>query len=431
VTGTPEILVAQDALDAMVAAGLAALPRETGGILAGYRTDRGIVVTRAVVVPDAASTGLGYLRRQRPASAELATLRATAPKIVGYVGEWHTHPADQPPSQTDIASFRRTAQSTTDHVALVVLPFARGRAQALRPLVGHRVGRFRHAVTSPAVARVTPTTSAELEARGHAATTSSKEPPRMTTPPESPRTFDLRNAFVGHTKMMAAALDIVHSATAHGPTIGDASEDSWLSMLQEFMPTRYCVTKGFVVDSEGNSSDQIDVIIHDRHFSPVFCAPGGVQFVPAESVYAVFEIKQDLSREHVQYAADKAASVRRLHRTSAPIRQLSQSATAKEPPRIQAGLLASRNGWAGFGNPLVSALSSLADDGRLDLGCVLDTGAFEVPEGAPASDMESASEDVGLAWFLMRLVARLNAMGTIPAIEVAAYTAPLVHPAEP
>ena len=161
---------------------------------------------------------------------------------------------------------------------------------------------------------------------------------------------------------------------------------------------------------------------------PVFSLPVGAPYVPAESVYAVFEIRQELSKGNVEYAADKAASVRHLHRSSAPIRQLSQAAAAKEPPRILAGILATRNGWAGFGSPLVSSLSSLTDDGRLDLGCVLDSGAFEVPEGSPAPGMESAPKDVGLAMFVMRLIARLNAMGTVPALDVRAYTAPLVHP---
>lgn len=38
-----------------------------------------------------------------------------------------------------------------------------------------------------------------------------------------------------------------------------------------------------------------------------------------ESVYAVIEAKQNLTRANIIYAGRKAASVRRLHRTSAPI----------------------------------------------------------------------------------------------------------------
>lgn len=246
-----------------------------------------------------------------------------------------------------------------------------------------------------------------------------------------PSPFDLKRAFIAHTGMMRAKFDMVAAATNHGPTIGDGSEEAWKEMLREFLPKRYTVNKGFVVDSNGDSGEQIDLIIHDRHFSPMFCAPGDALFVPAESVYAVFEAKQVLSKEYIEAAAAKAASVRRLHRTSAPIPQLSQQSAPKTPPRILAGIVTGRNSWrSGFGGPLVAALEPLDDDHRLDLGCTLDTGMFELPEGAAVSDLEQSGANVGLAMFSMRLIARLNSMGTVPALDAAAYTAKLTEPVD-
>lgn len=247
---------------------------------------------------------------------------------------------------------------------------------------------------------------------------------------EPTRPFDIRATFHGQTATMAAEFEKVRAATAHGPTVGDGAEEAWRSMLAGFLPRRYAVTKGFVVDSCGHSSEQIDAIIHDRHFSPVLYATAGVMFVPAESVYAVFEIKQEVSKATIGYAGKKAESVRRLHRTSAPIRQLSQASAMKEPPRVLAGILAGRNGWQSrFDAPLISALEGLAPDQRLDLGCVIDTGTFEIPEDEVPSAAEFASQDVGLAMFAMRLIARLNAMGTIPAMDIDAYTEPLLRAA--
>jgi hypothetical protein len=60
--------------------------------------------------------------------------------------------------------------------------------------------------------------------------------------------------------------------------------------LSEILPSRYQVSKGFVVDSDSMRSEQIDVIIHDRVFSPLLWEDGGYMYVPAESVYAVFEV---------------------------------------------------------------------------------------------------------------------------------------------
>src|SRR3546814_8384516 len=85
--------------------------------------------------------------------------------------------------------------------------------------------------------------------------------------------------------------------------------------LHDALPI-YEARKGFVVDSRGVFSQQIDVIIHDRQYSPFVFTFKGTDVVPAESVYAVFEAKQELTAAYIRYAGEKAASVRRLHRTS-------------------------------------------------------------------------------------------------------------------
>ena len=51
------------------------------------------------------------------------------------------------------------------------------------------------------------------------------------------------------------------SALAHPTDKGDVSEATWLNMLSEYLPKRYQEARAHVVDSEGNSSRQIDVLI--------------------------------------------------------------------------------------------------------------------------------------------------------------------------
>lgn len=77
--------------------------------------------------------------------------------------------------------------------------------------------------------------------------------------------------------------------------------------------------KAFVVDSEGHFSEQIDIVVYDRQYSPFIFTFNDQLFIPAESVYAVFEAKQELSADIIRYAQNKATSVRRLKRTSLPI----------------------------------------------------------------------------------------------------------------
>src|SRR5581483_1131480 len=102
----------------------------------------------------------------------------------------------------------------------------------------------------------------------------------------------------------------------HPGTKGDASENVWLEMLRTYLPHRYKAEKAHVVDSLGSFSEQIDVVVFDRQYSPFIFQYQGQTIVPAESVYAVFEAKQTINAEQVKYTRKKVASVRRLRRTS-------------------------------------------------------------------------------------------------------------------
>src|SRR6266849_7397229 len=107
-------------------------------------------------------------------------------------------------------------------------------------------------------------------------------------------------------------LAIARKAIAHPGSKGDASELVWLDMLQKYLPKRYSAVKAHVVDSDGNFSDQIDVVIFDRQYSPFVFNFQEQLVVPSESVYAVFEANQTENVGLVTYAQEKAASVRRL-----------------------------------------------------------------------------------------------------------------------
>ncbi len=66
-------------------------------------------------------------------------------------------------------------------------------------------------------------------------------------------------------------------------------------------------------------SDFIVIVIHDRQYCPLLFEDGGQKYIPAESVYAALEVKQDLNKGHIEYAAAKGESVRRLRRTNVDI----------------------------------------------------------------------------------------------------------------
>jgi len=205
----------------------------------------------------------------------------------------------------------------------------------------------------------------------------------------------------------------------HPVSKGNASEAVWLDMLKVYLPKRYSAERATVVDSKGAFSDQIDVVIFDRQYSPFIFRFEDEKIIPSESVYAVFEAKQSINLDQVRYAQAKTESVRRLHRTSLPIPYAGGTYPPRPLPPILGGIVTFESDWSpALGKPLSDALAAGSAEGRLDLGCVAaqgtfayDTQGFHVitPLGKPATA------------FLLELIARLQASATVPMIDVRAY----------
>jgi hypothetical protein len=213
------------------------------------------------------------------------------------------------------------------------------------------------------------------------------------------------------------------AAVTHPGARGEAAEEDWLGVLNGHLPRRYQAARAFVIDSRGDCSEQIDIVIYDRQYSPLLYNQANQRYIPAESVYAVFEVKQKLSPAHVVYAGKKAASVRRLHRTSATISYAEGTYKARTLPRIVAGILAYESSWTPpFGQKLRNGLAKLPPDHQLDIGCALLHGVFEARYPDQGSvDLAVVTGRRSLVQFLMRLMKQLQPLATVPAIDYAAY----------
>lgn len=210
-------------------------------------------------------------------------------------------------------------------------------------------------------------------------------------------------------------------ALAHPTDKGDASESIWTEVLARYLPARYAVTKAHVVDCLGASSEQLDVVIHDRQYSPFVFKFKGTTVVPAESVYAVFEAKQDLTAEHIDYAQRKVASVRRLHRTSLPVPTVDGERPAKPLHHMLGGIVTLSCSWAPpFGDTMLRNLMYDQGSGRLDIGCVASAGLFQIGDTGTYSLMPAT---MPATRFIFELIARLQSIATVPMIDVRAYAA--------
>lgn len=215
-------------------------------------------------------------------------------------------------------------------------------------------------------------------------------------------------------------LDTVRKSFGHPGTKGDASEKVWLQLLQTYLPQRYQAATAHVVDSQGVFSEQIDVVVFDRQYSPFIFNYEGQTIIPAESVYAVFEAKQVIDAAQVAYARKKVASVRRLHRTTLPIPYAKGTYPAKPLIPIYGGLLTFESEWTPpLGRPLLERLGLGENEDHLDLGCVAAHGYFDLNQQENRYEIYDGGKPATA--FLLKLISRLQFSGTVPMIDVQAY----------
>jgi hypothetical protein len=231
--------------------------------------------------------------------------------------------------------------------------------------------------------------------------------------------WSLSELLAGLHEEIERQLETVRKTFGHPGTKGDASEEVWLELLRTYLPKRYQVTKAHVVDSKGKFSQQIDVVIHDRQYSPFVFDYKGQKVVPAESVYATFEAKQTINADLIKYARDKIASVRALHRTSLPIPYAGGEYPAKTPGPILGGILTFESDWSpALGERLKKALESGDASQHIDLGCVAAHGTFFRKDNGSYLITQRGKPATA---FLLELIARLQSLATVPMMDVRAY----------
>ena len=231
---------------------------------------------------------------------------------------------------------------------------------------------------------------------------------------------NIRDIFLGLQDKMRSRLSLNREILTHPVAKGDASELEWIEMLSAYLPDRYRTDRAFIIDCEGNISEQIDIVIYDRHYSPFILKQNGATYIPAESVYAVIEVKPSVTSNHIEYASKKAESVRRLRRTTATIVHAGGKInTPKKPFGILAGILTIDGK---YGNALKTKLEKLSPDRFLNFGCSLAHASFWFKKDEEEQHVfEKSPQDEALIFFFLHLLSELQQLGTVPAIDLNMY----------
>jgi hypothetical protein len=255
--------------------------------------------------------------------------------------------------------------------------------------------------------------------------------------------IDIKMLFGGLQNQMVAQLNTNRKFITHPGSKGDSLENAWIEWLRNYLPNRYSVDKAIVIDHQGNTSDQIDIIIYDNWYTPFIFSQNGFHYIPAEGVYAVFEVKPDIKQSYIEYSANKIESVRKLNRTSAKMISSGEKKDPRALTKIVGGILCNTNTFTHSNNKTIEKhLKKQKGLKGIDFGCITDYGSFVVDYNGKEDTKE---DDLGkryknyyenrefeklifskrknsLVTFFMQLTRYLQqAIGTVPAINLQSY----------
>ena len=127
--------------------------------------------------------------------------------------------------------------------------------------------------------------------------------------------FNLENLLKAAGRRMSA--DLAERLIPHPGELGTEREEIIRQFLRAYLPKRFEISSGFVFDSSGSVSKQLDVIVANSLVCPRFETAGGRRFYPCESVVAVGQVKSLLdSRRLLREALSNLASAKSLDRSA-------------------------------------------------------------------------------------------------------------------
>jgi hypothetical protein len=107
-----------------------------------------------------------------------------------------------------------------------------------------------------------------------------------------------------------AQIGRINSFVKHPTAIGSSHEGILRRFLQKYVPRKYSVSEGFIVDGNNNSSQQCDIIIWSSlEYSPYY-SEGDFVIIPSDAARVVIEVKTQLDQKTLKQSFQNLHSVR-------------------------------------------------------------------------------------------------------------------------
>ena len=189
---------------------------------------------------------------------------------------------------------------------------------------------------------------------------------------------------------------------------GDERAGPLAAFMNEHLPKRFSIAKGEAIDFKDNRTGQLDILIFDT----MACAPLIVgtenHLVPAESLYAVIEVKSILTKQHLESSFANAGKLKQLrpYKKKFITARKDGSDASDGNPRCIHVIFAyksdiKKDGWASAEYARISAAASLHDQeiSAIDRVIVLDRGVI-LPKDKLSRTEDATAESLFLEFYL-------------------------------
>lgn len=126
----------------------------------------------------------------------------------------------------------------------------------------------------------------------------------------------------GIVQQLQAEVSSINNLFGHQGVKGEGNESVLRDLLTRFIPKKYSVGTGIVIDRTGKQSRQCDIVIYDTHQYPSLLSLSSTHLFPVDIVYATIEVKTTLDTDESQKALTNVASVKALSMVNEQFQEL-------------------------------------------------------------------------------------------------------------
>lgn len=123
----------------------------------------------------------------------------------------------------------------------------------------------------------------------------------------------LTKYYRGIYNQIQAEVELINELLVHQGLKGEGNEIIIRDLIKKFIPKKYGVGTGIIIDKDGESSKQCDIIIYDNHYYPEIFTLSNIHLFPVDLVYAVIEVKTTLDIKQARLSIDNIKSIKTLN----------------------------------------------------------------------------------------------------------------------